>query len=106
MKFKLDLLPCAKNVPAGEWPTGILPEHGPGDEVGIKPTGLGTWRGFDGELANRLEPGDGWGIIDGEGFMFDVKDGGDAILNEVAGLDEKVWWDGFACSKITHHLID
>ncbi len=62
--------------------------HGPGEELGMRLTGLGTCSGLDGELANKLEPGDWCGIIDGEGFIFEVNEGGEAILNDVAGLDE------------------
>jgi len=81
--------PCVKNVPAGECPTGILDVPGPGDEFGSNEAGLGTCRdGLEGEPASRLEPGDGCGNIDGDGLMFEGNEGGDAILKDVAGLDE------------------
>lgn len=88
--FKNNLYsPCVKNVPTGECPTGILDVPGPGDELGSKEAGLGTCsEGFEGEPASRLEPGDGCGSIDGDGLIFEGNDGGDAILNDVAGLEE------------------
>ena len=52
--------------------------------------GLGAWRGLLGELAKSAEPGEGWGSMDGEGLMLGGRDGGDAKLNEVAGLEEKL----------------
>lgn len=73
------------NELAGEVPRGTL---GPGELVGM---GLGTWRGLEGELASRPELGDGWGSIDGDGLMLGGSDGGDARLNDVAGLEPKLW---------------
>lgn len=73
---------------AGECPTGIFEEHGPGEDVGINAAGLGTCKGLDGELASRLDPGDGCGSIDGDGLILEVSEGGDAILKDVAGLEE------------------
>lgn len=70
---------------AGECPRGIV---GPGDDVGI---GLGTWSGFDGEFAKRPELGDGCGSIEGDGLMLGGREGGEARLNDVAGLDPKLW---------------
>ena len=62
---------------------------GPGDELGSNEAGLGTCNdGLEGEPARRLDPGEGCGNIDGEGVIFDGNDGGEAILKDVAGLDE------------------
>lgn len=67
---------------AGEWPRGTA--AGPGDEMGI---GEGTCNGLDGELASRPEPpGEGWGNT-GDGLIVVGRDGGDARLKEVAGLE-------------------
>lgn len=74
---------------AGECPTGTVGQ-GPGEDVGMSPAGLGTWRGFEGEFA-RSPPGDGWGNILGDGFIFGGKEGGEARLKEVAGLEPKLW---------------
>lgn len=70
---------------AGECPNPIV---GPGDDVGI---GLGTWRGFEGELASITDPGDGCGSMEGDGLIFGGKEGGEARLNDVAGLEPKLW---------------
>lgn len=82
---------CDKYAPAGECPTGTFPEEGPGEAIGRRPAGLGTWSGFDGELANKPDPGEGCGNIDGEGLTLDANDGGEAMLNEVAGLEPNAW---------------
>ena len=74
---------------AGECPTGTVGQ-GPGEEVGISPAGLGTCRGLEGEFANS-PPGDGWGSMLGEGFMFGGREGGDAKLKDAAGLEPKLW---------------
>lgn len=73
----------------GEWPGRF--ELGPGEELDISPAGLGTCKGFRGELATRLEPGLGCGSIGmGDGLMFGGSEGGDAKLKEVAGLEPKL----------------
>lgn len=74
------------NDPAGECPTWTL-LHGPGEDVGMSPTGLDTCIGFKGLLATRLEPGEGCGNIFG---VLGGREGGDAKLNEVAGLLPKL----------------
>lgn len=70
---------------AGEWPKGTL---GPGDDVGI---GLGTCNGLEGEFASKPELGEGCGSMDGDGFIFGGKEGGEARLKDVAGLEPKLW---------------
>jgi hypothetical protein len=80
---------CPMKELAGECPTGTLGQ-GPGDDVCLSPAGLGTCRGFDGEFA-KSPPGDGCGNILGDGFIFGGKDGGEARLKEVAGLEPKLW---------------
>lgn len=72
--------------PAGECPTGTL-LHGPGEDVGINPAGLGTCIGFRGLLATNPEPGEGCGNMLG---VFGGSDGGEAKLKEVAGLLPKL----------------
>lgn len=63
----------------------------------MSPAGLGTCRGFEGEFA-RSPPGDGCGNILGDGFILGGKDGGEARLKEVAGLEPKLWcWP--ACNQ-------
>jgi len=59
---------------------GIAVEHGPGEAMGIW-SGLGIWRGFEGELTMRPTPGDG------DGFRLGGREGGDARLKDVAGLE-------------------
>lgn len=83
-------VPCDRNAPAGECPTGMLDVPVPGDELGSNEAGLGTCSdGLDGEPARRLDPGEGCGPnIDGDGLIVEGNDGGDAILKDVAGLDE------------------
>lgn len=80
---------------AGEWPTVMA---GPGEEMGI---GLGTCRGLEGELANREELGEGWGSMEGEGLMLVGREGGEARLNEVTGLEPKFWC---CVCKIYHNV--
>lgn len=80
-------LPVCIKDPAGECPTWTL-LHGPGEDVGINPAGLGTCIGFKGLLATRPEPGEGCGSMLG---VLGGSDGGDAKLKEVAGLLPKLW---------------
>lgn len=86
----VDRIPVCIKAPAGEWPTWTE-LHGPGDDVGIKPAGLGTWRGLEGELASN-PPGEGCGNMEGEGLIVAGKLGGEAKLKDVAGEDPKLWW--------------
>ena len=85
--YFLSLIPVCMNEPAGECPTWTLLQ-GPGDDVGMRPAGLGTCIGFKGLFATSPDPGDGCGNILG---VFGGNDGGDAKLNEVAGLLPKLW---------------
>lgn len=62
---------------------------GPGLELDINPAGL--CKGFNGEFATSPELGLGWGKIGiGDGLILEGREGGEAKLNDVAGLDPKL----------------
>ena len=79
----------------------MLDVPAPGEEFGSSEAGLGTCKdGLDGEPTSRLEPGDGCGSIDGDGLILEGNDGGEAMLKDVAGLEEYAWCGWLDCKVI------